>query len=88
VKKKDAELGALDLYTRYQEWCRDNHIRPFASRPFASTAKAEIEIGMGLKGRHDLRSENGKTRRGWKGLALVKREDVGEVEKPSMKSGA
>ena len=31
---------------------------------------------MGLKYRHDLASENGKAKRGWKGLALVGRAIV------------
>ena len=38
VKKRDEELGVVDLYSFYQEWCRENHIRPFASRAFTSTA--------------------------------------------------
>jgi phage/plasmid-associated DNA primase len=71
AKKRDGELGVVDLYEHYQVWCRDNHVRPFPSRPFTSTAKEEIEIGLGLKYRHDLASENGKARRGWRGLALV-----------------
>jgi len=73
VKKKEAELGVVDLYAYYQEWCRLNHVRPFASRPFTSTAKEEIEIEMGMKLRHDLEGRNGKAKRGWKGLGLVGR---------------
>ena len=61
MKKKDGELGVVDLYEHYQEWCRENHVRPFPSRPFTSTAKEEIEIGLGMKLRHDL--EGGE----WKG---------------------
>jgi putative DNA primase/helicase len=57
VKKRDAELGVVDLYEHYQEWCRGNHVRPFASRPFTATAKEEIEIAMGMKLRHDLASD-------------------------------
>ena len=34
IKKRDGELGVVDLYEHYQEWCRENHVRPFASRPF------------------------------------------------------
>src|SRR5665811_492135 len=71
VKKRDAELGVVDLYEHYQDWCRENHVRPFASRPFTATAKEEIEIGLGLKLRHDLEGGNGKARRGWRGLVLV-----------------
>ena len=41
VKKKDGELGVVDLYAHYQQWCRENHIRPFPSRPFTSTAKED-----------------------------------------------
>ena len=83
VKRKDAELGVVDLYEHYQEWCRENHIRPFASKPFSRTAKEEIEITGELKLRHDLLGENGKTRRGWKGLALVGRIDTGTGENES-----
>jgi putative DNA primase/helicase len=55
VKKRDAELGVVDLYGHYQEWCRLNHVRPFASRAFIFQAKEEIEIGMGRKLSHDLK---------------------------------
>jgi P4 family phage/plasmid primase-like protien len=88
VKKRDAELGVLDLYAHYQEWCRDNHIRPFASRPFTATAKEEIEIAMGMKLRHDLASDSGKAKRGWKGLGLVERADRGNLKNESCKSAA
>ncbi len=71
VKKKDSELGVSDLYEHYQEWCRNNHLRPFSSPDFNGLAKEEIEIGLGLKYRHDLGAGNGKWRRGWKGLALA-----------------
>jgi hypothetical protein len=81
-------LGVVDLYSFYQEWCRENHVRPFASRPFTSTAKEEIEIGLGMKLRHDLASENGKAKRGWKGLALVERADGENLKNESMKSAA
>jgi len=83
VKKKGAELSVVDLYQHYQEWCRENNVRPFASRPFTVAAKEEIEIGLGLKYRHDLEGLNGKAMRGWKGLVLV---EAGEVEKGSCKS--
>jgi hypothetical protein len=66
MKKKGGELGVLDLHAHYQKWCQDNHIRPFASRLFTATPKEEIEIGMGLKPRHDLEGSNGKAKRGWK----------------------
>ena len=71
VKKKDAELGVAELYEHYQDWCRNNHLRPFSSPDFNALAKEETEIGLGLKYRHDLGAVNGKWRRGWKGLTLV-----------------
>ena len=76
------------MYGHYQEWCRENHVRPFSSRPFTSTAKEEIEIAMGMKLRHDLASGNGKAKRGWKGLALVERIDLGDPKNESCKSAA
>jgi len=86
VKKKDSELGVVDLYEHYQEWCRRNNVRPFASRAFTVSAKAEIEIGLGLKYRHDLEGANGKARRGWKGLALVEGTLAENLENGSSKS--
>ena len=77
VKKRDGELGVVDLYAHYQEWTKLNHVRPFASRAFTSTAKEEIEIAMGMKLRHDLEGGNGKAKRGWKGLAILERTDTG-----------
>jgi|ERR1035437_1212876 hypothetical protein len=88
VKKRDGELGVVDLYQHYQEWCRDNHLRSFPSKPFSRIAKEEIEITWGLKLRHDLPGENGKPRRGWKGLGLVGRIDVAEPGNGSCESGA
>jgi hypothetical protein len=81
IKKRDAELGVVDLYGHYQDWCRESHLRSFPSKPFSRIAKEEIEITWGLKLRHDLPGENGKPRRGWKGLALVGRIDVAEPGK-------
>jgi len=71
VKKKDGVLGVMDLYCHYQQWCRDSHIRPFTARTFTATAREEIEIGFGMKLRHDLEGGNGKAKRGWRGLGLV-----------------
>jgi len=86
VKKRDGELGVVDLYGHYQEWCRLNHVRPFASRPFTSTAKEEIEMGMGRKLSHDLKGGNGKAKRGWRGLALVEKANPPTVKNESCKS--
>jgi hypothetical protein len=80
IKKRDGELGVVDLYEHYQEWCRENHLRSFPSKPFSRIAKEEIEITWGLKLRHDLPGENGKPRRGWKGLVLVERADCGNLK--------
>jgi phage/plasmid-associated DNA primase len=85
-KKKDGEVGVVDLYGHYQSWCRLNHIRPFASRPFTGTAKEEIEIGLGLKPRHDLDGANGKAKRGWRGLALAEHDGIQRFESASCKS--
>lgn len=88
VKEKEAELGVLDLYEHYQKWCKENYIRPFASRPFTAAAKEEIEIGLGMKLRHDLEGGNGKAKRGWKGLGLVEGADRGNLKNESMESAA
>ena len=79
-------MGVVDLYEHYQEWCQENHLRSFPSKPFSRIAKEEIEITGGLKLRHDLLGENGKTRRGWKGLAFVGRIDTGTGENGSCES--
>jgi hypothetical protein len=76
----------VDLYAHHQEWCRDNHLRSFPSKPFSRIAKEEIEITWGLKLRHDLPGENGKPRRGWKGLGLVGRIDARTGENRSCES--
>ena len=86
VKKKDAELGVVDLYGHYQEWCRLNHVRPFPSRPFTSQAKEEIEIGMGRKLSHDLKGGNRKAKRGWKGVAILEATVPGKLENGSTES--
>jgi hypothetical protein len=80
VKKRDGELGVVDLYGHYQKWCRDNHLRSFPSKPFSRIAKEEIEITWGLKLRHDLPGENSKPKRGWKGVRLAERIDLGNLK--------
>jgi P4 family phage/plasmid primase-like protien len=84
-KRKDSELTAVDLYAHYQEWCWDNHVRPFASQAFHQIAREEIEINLGLKYRHDLAGEQGASR-GWKGLALVQGAEKANLENVSAKS--
>jgi P4 family phage/plasmid primase-like protien len=70
VKKKDGVMGAADVYEEYQVWCKSHQLAPFSSKQFSQVAKAEIEIGFGLKCRHDLVSDGGGVMRGWKGLAM------------------
>ena len=70
-------MGMMELYENYQLWCREHHLQPFSSKQFNQIVKAELEIKLGLKYRHDLPSENGGWMRGWKGLAVV---EVGEVQ--------
>ena len=59
-----------------------------ASRAFTSTAKEEIEIGLGMKLRHDLAGETGKAKKGWKGLGLLVERSGGNLKNKSMKSAA
>lgn len=40
-------------------------------KEFSQAMRMEIETGFGLRFRHDLKSEDGQTRRGWKGLAVM-----------------
>jgi len=83
VKKKDGVLGMADLYEKYQSWCKNHELPPFAYKQFSRTARTEIETGLGLKYRHDMIGLNGKAGRGWKGLALVEEGDIGIVQKGS-----
>ena len=84
VKQKDGVVGSAEMYERYQEWSRKHNLQPFNSKQFSQTARQEIERGLGLRLRHDMRAENGGVMRGWKGLALV---DDSDVEKASVVSG-
>jgi hypothetical protein len=65
-----------DLYEGYQNWCRKLSLRPFTSKAFMKIAKEEVEVGFGMRPRHDLTGENGKARRGWAGLAMKTIENV------------
>ena len=77
------ELGVVDLYQHYQEWCRENHLRPFPSKAFNKLAKEEIEVTIGLKYRHNLEGDNGKAKRGWRGVGILERTVPGELENRS-----
>ena len=81
-----AELGITELYAHYQNWCVQNQMAPFAGTAFNQMAKDEIEITLGLRYRHDLKSEDGTAVRGWKNLTLVKAE-AAQVEIWSERSG-
>jgi phage/plasmid-associated DNA primase len=82
VKKKDAQLGVVDLYERYQAWSKRNHLAPFSSKQFSKIVKPEIEIGLGLKYRQGLVSGSG-VMRGWKGLAMAEPGNAGSGSKES-----
>jgi hypothetical protein len=69
-----------DFYEEYQVWCRKLSLRPFTSKDFMKVAKAEVEVGFGMRPRHDLAGENGKARRGWAGLVMK------TIEKPENQS--
>jgi P4 family phage/plasmid primase-like protien len=71
VKKADGEVGALELYEKYQDWCQAHQLVAFPSKEFHKMAKNELELRFGLRYRHDLESGNGGVIRGWKGLALL-----------------
>jgi hypothetical protein len=64
-----------DLYEEYQNWCRKQSLRPFTSKAFMKIAKEEVEVGFGMRPRHDLTGGNGKARRGCSGLTMKTIED-------------
>ena len=86
VKKRDAVLGVVDLYTAYVRWCRGHHVKPFPPQGFSRIAQAEIEQEHGLRYRHDLVFEDGKAHRGWKGVAKIERPDAEDIAISSRKS--
>src|ERR1035441_7018957 len=83
VEIKGGEIGSAELYLHYQEWCRENHLRPFPSKAFKKLAKEEIEVTIGLKYRHDLEGGNGKAKRGWRGVGILERTVPGKLENRS-----
>jgi P4 family phage/plasmid primase-like protien len=85
-RKQGAEMVGADLYAHYQHWCLQNQVIPFAGQYFNQMAKDEIEITLGLRYRHDLKTEDGTMVRGWKNLALAKSETL-EAENASKVSG-
>jgi P4 family phage/plasmid primase-like protien len=70
VKRSDGQVGSVELFEHYQEWCKRHQVPPFSSKEFNQIAKIEIETCLGLRYRHDLDGAGGCVR-GWKGLALV-----------------
>ena len=86
VKERDGVVGAAEMYQEYQEWCKTRHLQPFNSKQFSQTSRHEIEMGLGLRLRHDLETEGGGCMRGWRGLGLVEALEVQEVEKASQRS--
>ena len=53
-----------------------------------TVAKGEVEIGRRLKYRHDLASENGKAKRGWKGIGLLSKDHGENLKNESTRSDA
>jgi P4 family phage/plasmid primase-like protien len=83
VKRQGGVVGMMELYEKYQAWCKKQRVVPFSYKAFGQVIKPEIEMGFGLKYRHDLPSEGGGVMRGWKGLALEEAEDAQNASKES-----
>ena len=75
-KQKAGVIEMGEIFEEYLAWCRKQSLRPFTSKEFMAAAKNEIEVGYGIRPRHDLMGENGKARRGWSGLALKTAENL------------
>jgi phage/plasmid-associated DNA primase len=71
-KEPNSIMGSADLFSHYQEWCREQVIPPFASQAFTQMVRDEVEVSLGLKYRHDLADGHSNCMRGWKGLGLIK----------------
>ncbi len=71
-RQEGEEMEVADLYAHYQKWCVENQLTPFAGRFFSQIAKDEIEMTLGLRFRHDLKSKDGTAIRGWRHLGFVK----------------
>jgi len=54
VKKKDAELGGIDLYDHYQAWCRENNVENPCISALIRGDMDGIQIELNPKYRHDL----------------------------------
>jgi P4 family phage/plasmid primase-like protien len=70
-KEPGSVMGSADLFSHYQEWCREQSIPPSASQAFTQMVRDEIEVSLGLKYRHDLVDGCSKCMRGWKGLEII-----------------
>jgi putative DNA primase/helicase len=71
-REEGAEMSGSDLFAHYHHWCMENQVTPFAGQYFNQMAKDEIEITLGLRYRHDLKTREGTATRGWKNLKLIK----------------
>jgi len=59
-KEKGGAIWGAERYEQYQKWSRKLALRLVGAKDFMKAAMEQIEIGFGMRPRHDLARENGK----------------------------
>ena len=68
AKNSEAKLTVSDAFSRYVQFCTDNHMPILARAKFKDLLTAIIRLKFKLGLRHDILGDNGKQSHGWNGL--------------------
>ena len=71
-----AGITVLEVHGAYCDFCMDRGWNPLDRYKFGSQSPEMVQRLFRLAQRHDVKGQDGKSQRGWKGLRLLKPEDV------------
>jgi len=64
----ESQLTVRECYEGYQAFCKSKGLSAIQMRKFTAAINQTIQETHGRNYRRDLKGENGKFQRGWKGL--------------------
>jgi putative DNA primase/helicase len=70
TRDPEAELTVSDCYAGYVDFCNERGWRALTRNKFGAIIGDAVVHQYGITVRHDIRDDNGKPQRGWKGVCL------------------
>jgi putative DNA primase/helicase len=70
ARAAEAQLTVADCYAGYVEFCNERGWRALTRNKFGAAIGDTVVYQFGITARHDIRDDNGKPQRDWKGIRL------------------